>query len=277
MQKKRKINKLSKGLDFSISRVSRNLHDALNESKSNCRKFVFITEGEGIIYIDSKKHFIQNSDIYVIEANQECKIESTSTQKGFLIHCNESFLDFSETNLFEALFRMSKFNRLNIKMSKTESSFLEKIYLEYKNDEEYSHEMIKAYVSLVFWMLVRRENEKQGMGASRKSIYSQFETLLITRCPELHKVQKYAELLNTTPQNLNAICRKHSNKSASEVITGRIMIEAKRHLMYTTENIENISLRLNFSEPSTFTKVFKKNVGVNPSKFRRENKSKKIS
>lgn len=83
-----------------------------------------------------------------------------------------------------------------------------------------------------------------------------------------NKVSHYADILNTSPQNLNASCRKESNRTAAEVLSEFIINEAKRLLLYTTLNISEISFKLNFSDNSHFTKYFKRYAGQTPTEFR---------
>jgi AraC-like DNA-binding protein len=82
-------------------------------------------------------------------------------------------------------------------------------------------------------------------------------------------VAYYASLLNTSPQNLNASCRKNTNLTASEVLAGYIIKEAKRLLFYTSNSISEIAFQLGFSDKSNFSKYFKRYSGVTPSEFKK--------
>lgn len=84
----------------------------------------------------------------------------------------------------------------------------------------------------------------------------------------MHKVNEFANLLNITPQNLNAVCRKQTGKSASEIITGQLLLEAKRYILHTDNTINEIAEILSFSDTSNFVKFFKKNERVTPIQFR---------
>jgi AraC family transcriptional activator of pobA len=82
------------------------------------------------------------------------------------------------------------------------------------------------------------------------------------------KVNVAAEHLGLSPQNLNAICRKASGKSASELITEQVTLEAKRYLIHSDKNVSEIAFTLNFSDPSHFVKYFRKATGETPNAFR---------
>jgi AraC-like DNA-binding protein len=78
------------------------------------------------------------------------------------------------------------------------------------------------------------------------SLFDKFQHLLVKECPRLIKVNNYANLLNMTPQNLNTINRKHSGRSASELITSQVLLEAKRYILHTGNTINEISDILSF-------------------------------
>ncbi len=83
-------------------------------------------------------------------------------------------------------------------------------------------------------------------------------------------VKKYAEMLKTTPQNLNTICRKSSGQSASEILSHYLINEAKRLLIYTDLTVSEISVKLDFNDNSHFSKYFKRHVGLTPIVFRNQ-------
>jgi AraC-like DNA-binding protein len=56
-------------------------------------------------------------------------------------------------------------------------------------------------------------------------------------------------------------------KTATDVITERIILEAKRMLMYLDESLTEIAFRLGFEEYSYFVRVFRKTSGMTPTQF----------
>ncbi|MGL4581499.1 MAG: helix-turn-helix domain-containing protein, partial [Flavobacterium sp.] len=76
--------------------------------------------------------------------------------------------------------------------------------------------------------------------------------------------------LKTSPQNLNAICRKTLKQSASEIIAKHIIDEAKRQLLYSQNRISEIAYYLNFNDSSYFIKYFKRFTGLTPKEFRKK-------
>ena len=102
----------------------------------------------------------------------------------------------------------------------------------------------------------------------KSGLYHSFTEILSKENGIKNPVKFYAEKLNTSPQNLNAACRKAADQTASIVLSGFVIGEAKRLLLYTNNTISEIAFALQFSDPSHFGKYFKKNVGFAPKYFR---------
>jgi AraC family transcriptional activator of pobA len=83
-------------------------------------------------------------------------------------------------------------------------------------------------------------------------------------------VDFYAEKLFMTVRNLNNICHAIFNKSVSEIIENRKLIEAKKLLTHSSLSVSEIGYELGFNEKAYFTRVFSKKTGITPTEFRQE-------
>jgi AraC-like DNA-binding protein len=83
-----------------------------------------------------------------------------------------------------------------------------------------------------------------------------------------HSVSYYADSLNITAGHLNDLCKLHLGVSAKQYIQSRILLEAKRLLLYTDLQIDEISSRLSFEDSSYFIRTFKQSTGFTPLSFR---------
>jgi AraC family transcriptional activator of pobA len=78
----------------------------------------------------------------------------------------------------------------------------------------------------------------------------------------------YAEALGVTGPHLTRVCRELLGHSAMRVIQGRLMIEARRDLVYTRSPVSQIAFRLGFSDPAYFSRFFAARAGMSPSEYR---------
>lgn len=83
-------------------------------------------------------------------------------------------------------------------------------------------------------------------------------------------VEFYAEQLYMTSRNLNQITQSFLQKSVSEVIDTRKLVEAKHLLANTGMPVAEIGYELGYKEKGYFSNVFKKKSGQTPTEFRNE-------
>ena len=74
-----------------------------------------------------------------------------------------------------------------------------------------------------------------------------------------------------------SICKDIYDRTVSEIIQERVILEAKRLLAHSGMSVSEIAYKLGFNDNSYFGRYFKKAVGIPPERFRSiEYKSKKI-
>ena len=78
----------------------------------------------------------------------------------------------------------------------------------------------------------------------------------------------YAERLAMTADRLNDHVKRATGVTAGHLIRQRVLTEAKRQLVFTTQAIHEIAYDLAFSDPSHFTRFFRKQTGTTPQAFR---------
>lgn len=85
-----------------------------------------------------------------------------------------------------------------------------------------------------------------------------------------HALAWYASKLGITAAHLNSLCRRAVDRSALELIHERLLLEARRNLVYTTMSVNLVSDALGFADPAYFTRFFKRATGLAPGAFRKQ-------
>ena len=83
-----------------------------------------------------------------------------------------------------------------------------------------------------------------------------------------HQLGFYAEILAMTVDRLNDHVKRSTGVTAGHLIRQRLLNEAKRQLVFTTQPIHDISKELAFADPSHFARFFRKQTGTTPHEFR---------
>ena len=106
--------------------------------------------------------------------------------------------------------------------------------------------------------------------------FHDFEELIIISQGSLtHYIDFKVEVLKApfAERNLNIICRNNFQKSVSEIIETRKLIEAKRMLLYSDKSVSEIGYELGYNEKSYFTRVFHSRMDITPTRFREMSKN----
>tara|TARA_R110002126_G_scaffold291767_1_gene457365 strand:+ start:194281 stop:195210 length:930 start_codon:yes stop_codon:yes gene_type:complete len=132
---------------------------------------------------------------------------------------------------------------------------------------------LRARISLVLVGIYRafRDVDCQdgGRAPDRSTVLMRaFSEMVDREFRHHHPVGYYASALGITAQHLNRICRAVLDSSASHVIEKRLLLEARRHLMFTSFSVKEIAIGLGFSDPAYFSRVFSRGVGQSPSRYR---------
>ena len=137
---------------------------------------------------------------------------------------------------------------------------------------EYS--VIKQLLNALFTMVEVERKKLQFIDdehhKSLEGTFKKFLKILEENFRSPAGVNFYAEKLFISTRSLNNICHNILQKSVSEIIETRKLIEAKNLLTSTEKSISEIGFELGYNEKSYFTSVFKKKSGKTPTVFREE-------
>jgi len=85
---------------------------------------------------------------------------------------------------------------------------------------------------------------------------------------ELRSAKEYADRLTVHVNHLNKVLKENTGKTTTEILSSRLVLEAKILLKQTDWNISEIAYSLGFEEVAHFSNFFKKQTSVAPQSFR---------
>lgn len=135
--------------------------------------------------------------------------------------------------------------------------------------------MLQSLINqLLVWLCRRSEEGGAGQAAGAPDRGREHLQRFMHQLEEsfrLHwSIEEHARRLGLSAAHLNALCRRLADQSALQIINQRLLLEAKRGLVYTTMTVNQLSDSLGFSEPAYFTRFFKRTAGVSPRQFREQ-------
>ncbi|MBL7913672.1 MAG: helix-turn-helix domain-containing protein [Bacteroidia bacterium] len=136
-----------------------------------------------------------------------------------------------------------------------------------------SSQILRNYLSIILLQLKRAYSVSTDVISDSRSknyqVFEQFRKLLDVNYITVRLVKQYADMLHVSPENLNALSKQVAGKTASALIDERVILEAKRLLLFSENSVKEVAYFLEFNDPSYFNKYFKKITGLTPESYRK--------
>jgi len=162
--------------------------------------------------------------------------------------------------------------RLNEDEQRSFNILLEVIKEEFANRDEVQFEMLRTVLKrfiIKCTRLAKMQFADTFISPQELDIVRHFSALVEKHFRTLHKVSDYADLMNKSPKTLSNVFNVLGEKTPLQIIHERIILEAKKLLLYTDKSAKEISFELNFSDPVQFSRLFKNVTGFTPVDFKR--------
>jgi AraC family transcriptional activator of pobA len=129
------------------------------------------------------------------------------------------------------------------------------------------HSLVSVIMVWVSRQVLQRRTASQRPQRAREYLNG-FIQLVEEHYREHVKVEDLAHRLGISVSHLNGTCRELAGQPALQIMHERQLLEAKRLLTYTSMTIYEMSDLLGFSDPTNFTRLFRRRVGISPKAFR---------
>lgn len=115
----------------------------------------------------------------------------------------------------------------------------------------------------------KEQRDETALAANSRQTYRLFVQALEAGFAKEHSLQYYARRLGYSESTISRACLAAEGRSAKEVISRRITLEAKRLLAHSSASVAEVAYQLGFSESTNFVKFFRKHEKRTPAEFRR--------
>ena len=104
--------------------------------------------------------------------------------------------------------------------------------------------------------------------SARAGLVARFREAIEQRFRSGQPLDAYAGGLGVTASRLRAACLAVAGASPMKLVHDRLMVEAKRMLLYTNMSVAEVGYDLGFEDPAYFTRFFTEREGRSPTTFR---------
>ncbi|PWV46188.1 AraC family transcriptional regulator [Chitinophaga sp. S165] len=247
--------------------------------KQNYIEIIWITKGSGTLIMDMEKFTLQPNSIFCVTPGQLHQLKHDEQTEGYVLSFTDSFLHMGEqefdlmynSGLFQALSRSAGI-RLDADIACEMQEIAMKMQKESNNVYLFRTEMLRRYLKIFLIYITRQlQSPLQTIIQTRNlELAEKFKSLVEEHFKTHRKVADYAKLLAVTPNYLNEIIKKITAYPASYHIRQRIILEAKRRVVYSDECMKEVAWYLGFSDIAHFSKFFKNATGTTFTDFRKE-------
>lgn len=244
----------------------------------NTYKIFWIKEGSGTYHIDFESYSFNDAVLFFLSPGQVFSVDSEKIKVAYQLNFVQDFYCIqthdSEVACNGVLFNniyTTPFVKPKEKDVKKLSFIIESLIDEFENNQTAQYDMLQAYLKQFIIYSVRIKKEHFVIKEdSETKLFKDFSLLVELNFKKLHSVSDYANRLGISSKSLTKHFQKTNRKTPSDFIKNRIIIEAKRQLLYSTKAIKHIAFDLGFNDPAYFSRFFTKATGQSPKQFQKE-------
>jgi len=131
--------------------------------------------------------------------------------------------------------------------------------------------LVEAYVTIVLSLVAGLETAaaEEDFAASRDiGRIARLNGLISAHFRKHLPVEFYARELGVSVTHLNRITKAQTGRTMNELLSDKIILQAKRDLVFTISTAQEIAYGLGFADPAYFTRFFSRETGETPRQFR---------
>ena len=241
---------------------------------------ILVSEGDGELTADFAGYEISGGTILFFSPFQPFMIEAKML-KGVMINFHPDFFCiFRHQN--EVACEGILFNDptnppfFNIPENERSSIYriIEQVTAEMRFTGLAQQDVLVAYLKILLIGSIRIKLLKStaslplDQGTADANLLRQLKKMIALHFKTKHNGGEYADLLNVPVKTLGRIVKNHFQKTLTEIISERIVMEAKRELNFTAKTVKEIAFYLGFDDKYHFSRYFKNKTGVSPQSYR---------
>ena len=268
------------GEHLSITNIGASNQNIITEAKSSELSILWITDGLSRLNIDGIDYtFRKNDFVFLTEFHH---VTAIGIDHAKMLKWNKMFyciLDHDGEVGCKGLLFYGASKLPIVKMNGQDTSKISNAWTmleqELEDSSNLKQDMLQMLLTRFLIISLRQyksQNNFELLHSENADIIRDYNFLVEQHFREKHTVAEYAKLLFRSPKTLSNIFKKIGTKTPLQYIHDRKTLEAKRLISYTDNSISQIGFDLGYSDIQSFSRFFKKQVGLSPLDFKKQTK-----
>lgn len=249
--------------------------------RNNYFTLIIITSGEGLAKVDLCEYPFEENTLFAFYPYQPFMLISEGTLVGISIQFHHDFFCIYRHHkeiaangiLFNNIYEQP-FITLDENAKTKLLTIVREIVAELRTDALRKDEVLVSYLKIFLVLATRIKIQQQSiqetnpLNGKQLAIVQNLRNAIEENFRIMHSASDYADMLHVTPIALARVTKNHFNKTLSDLITERIIVEAKRELYLTDKTVKEIAYELGYEDEYYFSRVFKVKTEISPQFYR---------
>lgn len=274
------VNPQNGNLAFKLSSFDNN-QQFKEIQRLNYFSLIWIKNGNGIVKVDFSEYAFFENQLMAFAPYQPFMLTSDEKIEGIVLNFHPEFFCIHKHQaeiacngiLFNNIYK-PPYVSIDESSKNILDMVVEQMKTEMQNPELAQYELLVSYLKIFLITATRLKNQQQpdeeqiDTSNTAPFILQNLKNYIESNFKTKHSASDYAELLNITPKALAKITKNHFNKTLTNLIAERIIIEAKRELYLTNKPVKEIAYELGYDDEHYFSRFFKTNAEISPQVYR---------
>ncbi|QXI10759.1 helix-turn-helix domain-containing protein [Pseudomonas zeae] len=235
-------------------------------------QLLFVFKGQAELEIEGQRTQLHTPAIQVLPPLSVHGFRFSEDVEGFIVTLATPLINHLQAQLGDSVHALASAENYP---AGTDGDYLNSLFsalqAEYNGHQPAREMLMHSLVSVIMVWVSRQAivRHKASQRPQRQREYLNGFIQLVEETYRQHvKVEDLAHRLGISVSHLNGTCRELAGQPALQIMHERQLLEAKRLLTYTSMTIYEMSELLGFSDPTNFTRLFRRRVGISPKAFR---------
>jgi AraC family transcriptional regulator, transcriptional activator of pobA len=247
----------------------------------NYYSLIWMQKGRGKVKSDFSEYAFLEDSLFSFAPYQPFMFSVENEMKGIVLNFHPDFFCIHKHHqevachgiLFNNIYN-SPFVNVDDLSKPTFEMLIEQLKAEMQNPAVAQYELLVSYLKIFLITASRLKKEQQlevrGVTSENKEpfILQTLKSYIEAHFKTKHSASDYADMLFITTKALAKITKTYFNKTLTDLISERIIIEAKRELYLTSKTVKQIAYDLGYEDEYYFSRFFKNNTDVSPQLYR---------